>query len=778
MLGDIRYSARIFRRSPAFSATVVLTLALGIGVTTAMFSVVNGILLRPLPYSNQSALTTGPSTSVDVWSQWRRETTAFDDIALYDFGRAPLLLAGDDTVRLRQAAVTSNLLSVLGVRPIVGRDFRPSDSEPGAEPVAILTYYAWQQYFGGRIDVIDTIAPFEPVRRRVIGVLPADFLFPMRFIASVGEVRTLTPLEVPGRSSSSFRVVARLKPGVTLAQARAETVAVVPHQTPVTAAAASVTTLADAILSRSRAALWMLFGAVGGLLLIACANAGNLLFAKGAEARREFAVRLALGAGRSELVRLVVIQSCTLTVAGGMLGVLLTYVSFDALLSLVPPQLPRLSNISIDRWVLSFAVALSLVSGTTLGLFPAWHLTRGELQSTLQTQERATLPAQRLRLIVLATEVALAFVLLSGAVLFGNSFIRLLRVDLGFAPRDVLTLRVDMLESRYPTVKEQRAFLDAALDRIGTLAGVTSVAASEMLPVTPMQRGGSVLAIDAPSTGSADAEPRVISPGYFETMSIDLVLGRPLDRRDSSGASPVAVINEALARRLWSDSNPIGRRIRFENEVREVVGIVRDVRGFAVDTVPEPQIYIPYAQSWLVPRRLVIRTHGEPAAFAAAVRQELRALDSRVAVESLQPLTTHVAASIAQPRFHAWLLAVFGASGLLLAAVGIAGIVAYAVSRRTREIGIRIALGARHRDIVRAVTRPSLVAVGVGLSVGLASTIVLGRVARAFLYEVDAHDPLTLSVVVVVLGGIALAAAWIPARRAQRIDPLVALRTE
>ena len=778
MLGDIRYSARIFRRSPAFSATVVLTLALGIGVTTAMFSVVNGVLLRPLPYSKPSALITGPSTSAEIWSQWRRETAAFDDIALYDFGRAPLLLAGDDTVRLRQAAVTSNMLSVLGVRPMVGRDFRPSDTEPGAEPVAMLTYCAWQLHFGGRLDVIDTIAPFEPVRRRIVGVLPADFLFPMRFIASVGEVRTLTPLEVPARSGASYGVVARLKSGVTLAQARAETAGVVPHQTPGPAAAASVTTLADAILRRSRATLLMLFGAVGCLLLIACANAGNLLFARGAEARREFAVRLALGAGRSDLVRLVVIQSCTLAVAGGALGVLLTYASFDALLSLLPPQLPRLSNVSVDRWVLGFAVALSLISGTALGLFPACHLTRGELQSTLQTYERATLPAQRLRLIVLATEVALAFVLLSGAALFGNSLLRLLRVDLGFVPRNVLTLRVDMLESHYPTVKDQRAFLDAALERIGALAGVTSVAAAEILPVTPMKRGGSVLAIDAPSTGSADVEPRVISPGYFETMGIEIVLGRPLDRQDSSGTSPVAAINEALARRLWPDSSPIGRRIRFENEVREVVGVVRDERDFAVDTEPEPQVYVPYAQSWLVPRRLVIRTHGEPGAFIADVRQELRALDSRVAVESLQPLATHVTASIAQPRFHALLLAIFGASGVLLASVGIAGTVAYAVSRRTREIGIRIALGARQRDIVRAVMVPSLVAVGVGLSAGLAATIVFGRLVRAFLYEVDAHDPLTLSVVIVLMAGIALAAAWFPARRAQRIDPLVALRTE
>lgn len=784
MLRDIRYSARLFRCSPAFSATVVLTLALGIGLTTAIFSVVNGVLLRPLPYSNPSALITARFVSSEALLEWRSTTTALTDIAAYDFGHAPLMLISDETVQLRQALVSPNLLSVLGVRPVVGRDFQPQDSEPGAEPVVMLTYRTWQQQFGGQVDIVGQVARFEPVGRRVIGVLPADFMFPMRLVVAAGEARILTPIEMPARQGSTFPVVARLKPGATLAQARTEELSIVRQPVPSggVPAASRVTPLAEVLLGGSRPSLMMLFGAVGFLFLIACANVGNLLFAKGAEARREFAVRFALGASRRQLARLVLVQSCTLSVVGGLAGVLLAYASFDALMSFVPAQLPRAAGISIDQSVLGFAFALSLISGAALGLFPAWHLSRGAVQSTLQTQDRATLPAQRLRLAILATEVTLAVVLLAGAALFARSFVRLVGVDLGFAPRNVLTLRVRTLQSKYSTVDQQRAFLEEALDRLAALPGVTAVAAVEMLPVTRARRGGAVMAAAGPVGAPIDAEPRVISPGYFETMGIDVVMGRPFDRRDSSGAPQVAVINETLAQRLWPGARADGQRLRYESygkvEVREVIGVVRNVRGFAVDAKADPQLYLPYPQSWLVPPQFVIRTAGDPEHFVAAVRHELRLLDSRAAVENIQPLTAHVAASIAQPRFQAWLLAVFGASGLLLAAVGIGGVVAYSVSRQTREIGIRMALGAGRRDVMRAVTAPSLVALGIGLAAGLAAALALGRVARAFLFEIEPHDPLTLGAVIVALGATALVAAWLPARRAQRIDPLVALRAE
>ena len=413
MLRHVRHSVRLFRASPAFSATVILTIALGIGLNTAIFSVVYGVLLRPLPYSNPATLITGPSISTDTWIDWRRRTAALDDIALYDFSVPQLLFAGEETARVRQATVSSNLLSVLGVRPVVGRDFQTADSELGAEPVVMLTYGAWQEYFGGRSDVVGAVAPFDPAGRRVIGVLPANFVFPMRLIASAGAVRMLTPLSARPPKNSTFAVIGRLKRGATLAGARAEYLATVPHaerqsHVPI---APNWTTVDEAMLGASRPPLLMLLGAVGFLLFIACGNVGNLLFAKGAEARKDLAVRFALGARRRDLVGQIIIQSCTLSITGGLLGVLVAYVGFDAFMSLVPTQLPRASEISLDIRVLGFAFLLSVMSGATVSLFPAWYLTRGEFQSTIQSQGRATLPAQRLRLITLTTEIALSVVL-------------------------------------------------------------------------------------------------------------------------------------------------------------------------------------------------------------------------------------------------------------------------------------------------------------------------------------------------------------------------------
>jgi putative ABC transport system permease protein len=781
MLRDIRYAVRLIRRSPSFSITVVLTLALGVGLNTAIFSIVNGVLLRPLPYTDPSDLVTGMSLSSEASSDWRHRTMALVDIALYDFSVAPLLLAGDETVRLRQATVSSNFLSVLGVPPVMGRNFRAADSEPGAEPVTILTYRTWEQNFGARSDIIGSLAPFEPLPRRVVGVLPPGFVFPMGLAASTHEVRMLTPISMPARAGYTFNAVGRLKSGATLAEARAEELAIVPRTVPPNGApvGSNLISVSEALLGGSRPSLLLLFGAVGLLLLIACANVGNLLFARGVASRQEFAVRFALGASRRELGRLIVIQSCTLSLAGGLLGVLFTYWTFDALKSFVPPQLPRAADVGIDIRVLGFAFFLSLISGATLALFPAWHLSRGGFRSALYTHDRATLPGQRGRLVVLASQVALAVVLLSGAALFVQSFVRLLGTDLGFAPQRVLTLQLTTLQSRYSTLEQQRTFLRGTLDRLGTVSGVASVGAVELLPVTRARRGGQVVAVGKGESEPVDAEPRVVSESYFEAMGIDVLLGRPLNRQDGSTAPHVALVNETLARRLWPGGNPIGQHIRYEKEgLLEVVGVVRDVRGYAVDTRPEPQIYIPYSQSWLVPQRLVIRTHGSPEALASAVRRELRVLDARAAAENIQPLSAHVAASIAQPRFLAWLLGIFGGSGLLLATVGIAGVVAYAVSQRTREVGIRIALGASKLDVIRAVVGPSVGAVAVGLMVGVGVAAASGRLARAFLFEIDPHNPLTLSLVVVVLGGAAVGAAYHPARRATLIDPLLALRAD
>jgi putative ABC transport system permease protein len=363
--------------------------------------------------------------------------------------------------------------------------------------------------------------------------------------------------------------------------------------------------------------------------------------------------------------------------------------------------------------------------------------------------------------------------------LFARSFVRLLGVDLGFVPEHVLTLKVRTLESRYSTVDQQRAFLDDVLSHVATVHGVTAASAIELLPVTRARRSGSVVTANGGTAGSIEAEPRVISAGYFETMSIGLVLGRSFSRSDVSGSPQVAIVNEGLARRLWPDSNPLGQQIRYENEEpRTVIGVVRDVRTYAVDMTPGPQVYIPYSQTWLVPQQLVVRTDGNPTTVISALRWQIRAVDAHASAEDIQPLTEYVASSIAQPRFEAWLLAVFGCCGLVLTIVGMAGVVVYAVSQGRREIGIRIALGASRRNVIGTVMAPSLVAVAIGLSTGVGAALALGQFARAFLFEIQPHDPVTLSGVVAILGTTALVSAWLPARRATRIDPILALRAE
>jgi putative ABC transport system permease protein len=779
MLRDLHHSTRVLRRNPAFSVTVILTLALGIGLTTAIFTVVYGVLLRPLPYSNPAALVTGPAVSLDKWSEWRRETHAFEDIGLYDFGVEQLLFAGEQTSRVRQAAISSNLLSILGVRPILGRDFQAEDSEAGAEPVVMLTDAAWRLNFGAREDVVGTVAPFDPVGRRVIGVLPADFVFPMRSSPTL-VVRMLTPIGSHRSPGDRFNVVARLRQGATLTQARAEELANIGRVASenLVPATPRVMPLAETMLGANRQALMMLLGAVGFLLLIACANVTNLLFAKGADAHREFAIRIALGASRGDVARLILVQSCMLALAGGALGLLCTYATFDGLMALVPRELPRSSDISLDAHVFGFAFLLSFISGAALGIFPAWQLARGDFQASLRSHERVTLPARQLRLIVLAAEVSLTVVLLCGAALLARSFIRLSSVDLGFIPRHVLALHVRKIDSRYPTVEGQREFLGQVLDRIAQLPAVTSAGAVEMLPVTGARRGGEPVAVDGIAS-PIRAEPRVISPGYVDAMSVSLSLGRQFAAADVAGAPQVAIVNETFARMAWPGVNPIGRRLQYEGDKsREVVGVMRDVRIFAFDMPPEPQIYIPYGQTWLVPQQLVVHTVGDPAIFAEAVRREIQQVDSRASAEDVEPLSTYVAAAIAQPRFRTSLLAIFASSGLLLAVVGVAGVVSYGVSRRRRELGIRVALGAQRRDLVRTVMTPSLVAVGLGTLVGVAGALALGRLVRVFLFEIEPYDPLMLGASVAVLALTAVASAWVPARRAARVDPLSALRAE
>jgi len=778
MFHEARQSLRPLYRRPAASIAIVLTTALGIGLTSAVFGIVDAVLLRPLPYRDPSALVTTRGVSHDQIESWRSRTRVLTDIAYFNLNFAPLVLNADESVQLRQGAVSSNLLDTLGVTPIRGRRFTPDDARTGAEPVAILTYGAWQDHFGGRSSVIGEVVPTEPVPVRIVAVLPPDFLFPMRALPALGGTRILTVLTASRRDESPTAVVARRAPATTLEQVRAEESALLNQSAinaPRPAQAADLTTM---MVGGHRSSLFLLLGAVGLLLLIACANVTHLFLARCLDARRELAVRLAVGANRSDIVRLLLTQSCALSLVGGLVGLFVAYLSVDALIALAPAPLPRAGDAGIDGRVVAFGSALSLASGAVVGVLTAWYLSRADTQQTLRQDDRTAAASQRLRHVLTTMEVAFAVVLLAGAGLALNSFVRLLWVDTGFDSKRVLTLRARGVESRYPTPERQRELLDRMLERLTMLQGVERAGAVDLLPVTRATAGGSVIPIDrAGPAASVDAEPRTVAGDYFAAMRIELVRGRAFDRRDVAASPRVAIVNEALARQL-GEADTVGRRVRHRNVDREIVGIVRDVRTLAVDTAPSAQIYLPHAQTTSVPPQIVIRTTVQPEAMAAAIRAEIHAIEPRVVLENMRPLSQHVASSIAQPRFQTWLLGVFGTSGLLLVAVGVGGIVSSTISRRTRELGIRVALGARALDVIRAVAGTSLAAVGAGLALGLLGALSLSRLAKAFLYEVEPTDPWTLAGVVVVLALVAMVAAALPARRALGIDPIVALRSD
>jgi putative ABC transport system permease protein len=735
------------------------------------------VLLKPLPYREPAQLVTTRSVPAKAREEWRLRTRALSEIAYYHVSGAPLLLAGGEAARLRQGAVSHNFLQTLGVTPAMGRAFTRMDAESGAEPVVILTHGAWLEHFGGRSSVVGELAPFEPVRRRIIGVLPTEFVFPMQPLAALGDARILTVIPLARSADDAYPIVARIAPGASLDQVRAEEAAIARSDKGETRTAQS-THLATAILGRNRGTLAMLLTAVGLLLLIACANVTHLLLARTIDARRELEIRLALGAGRTRVARMVLLQGLALCLVGGLLGVTVAYLAFDLFKALTPVPLPRADAAGIDARVLAFAVALSVASGVLVSLLPAWHISGTDPFDALQAGARMTAGPQRLRQVLLALEVALAVILIAGAALAFNSLVRLLRVDLGFAADRVLTLRLRGPESRYPTPEHQRALLNTALERLAALPGVEQVGAVDLLPVTRAVDGGSVTSLDRPELPPIDAEPRMIAGDYFAAMRIDLVRGRGFSASDSLTSPQVAIVNEAFAQRLSSPDDVIGRRIRHRNVDRDIIGVVRDVRTFAVDAAAEPQIYLPHTQTTSIPPRIVLRTAGSPDRLAPLVRGELHALESSAPVEDLRTLSSHVAASLAHPRFQASLLTTFGLSSLLLIAVGVAGIVSFAVARRTREIGVRVALGASSADVVRAVIGRPLVAVVAGLICGLGGALMLGRGARLLLYEIEPNDPSTLAAVAATVLLTTVAAAAIPARRAVRVDPIAALRTD
>ncbi len=800
MLQDLRQAARSLLKRPGLIAVVLLTLALGIGATTAIWSVVSHVLLRPLPYPE-------PARLVQIWTKfpqvrsdrfplghaeywdYRAESTLYDEVAAYA-ERPAVLTGGGEPLRLVSGHVTASLWPVLGRRPQRGRTFGEEEEEANA-PVVVLSHGLWQSRFGGEPEIVGRTIQLDGIPRTVIGVMPADFRFPYR------EVALWVPLRLfkERRDNHHLRALGRLKAGATLEQVLAEMEVISArwekqheHAHPFNAVSYEAQLLGDV-----EDPLLLIFAAVGFVLVIACVNVAGLLLARGESRYRELGVRAALGAGRRRIVRQLLTESVLLAVVGGALGVLVAVVGLEALLALEPGNLPRIEEVRIDVGVLAFSLVVAVVTGIVFGLVPAWRSSRPNLISALHaTAARSTAGAARqgLRSVLVVVEIAVAMLLVVGASLVLRSFWNLHHVDPGLDSSRVLAARVSLPATAYPESHDVNAFYREAVDRIRTLPGVRSASVVNTLP---LRDGIRMVLLDGPWLGP-DEEPvgvdvTMVGAEYFRTLGVPVVRGRRFTAADREGAPRVAALNETLARMLFADEQSLGRQITIlQSQPREpawdVVAVVRDVPTVGLAQEVRPQIFVPMAQAVTQIRgvtrtaSLVVKTEVDPTGLAGPVRAKIWEIDGELAVSDLQSMESVLSASLIPQRFITTLLAVFSGLALVLAAVGIYGLMAHVVGLRRREFGIRLALGARPAQLLRLVLGRGLVLAGLGVVIGLAFALAASYVLESLLYGVGNHDPLSFASTAVLLAAAAALACWVPARRAARADPAVTLREE
>jgi putative ABC transport system permease protein len=805
MRHDLTYAVRGLLRRPVFTSVAILTLALGIGANAAIFSVVSAVLLRPLPYPDPDRLmmlwTYNPRQGFDKdvgtypnFDDWRKQNTSFERLAAYTAGSYTLTGAGDPA-QIYGAIVTPGFFEALGIAPASGRAFDERETTAAGDRVVILSHGIWQRRFGGDAAIVGRSVTLNGVSHEVVGVMPEKFAYP-----EDTELWTaLAPSErfarmMQSRGAFWLRVIGRLRAGVTRASAQSEMdgiAARLERQYPANEGlGVRLVPMHEEIVGDVKRPLLILLGAVGFVLLIACANVANLLLTRAASRQKELAIRGALGAGRGRLVRQLLTESVLLGAVGGAAGLLLAAWSVDLLHTLAPSNVPRLALVAIDPRVLAYTACASLFTGLVFGLAPAFQGTAGAGEALKEGGRAGAEGARgrRLRSALAVVEIATALVLLIGAGLLVRSFIALGRVRLGFEPRQILALQIELPRAKYSQGPQVNAFYEQLISRVAALPGVETAASSSslLLPSLPNSAG---LMVEGrpPATGSGRNIPvpfDSVTPTFFEALRIPLVKGRLFNKNDVPGGLPVALVNQAFVRRFFPSEDPIGRRVAFgrapdaDTTWMTIVGVVGDTRRGGLDRPPWAELYYPHAQAPDRRMYVIARTSGDPMSLARAAQAEVWAVDRDQPVSSVRTLETLLARAQANRRFTTLLLGIFAAVALILAAIGVYGVIAYSTQQRTQEIGIRVALGATERHVIRMVIVEGLKIGICGMAIGVAAAFVLTRLMSGLLFEVGERDPLTFVSLPVLLMTLAVAASWIPARRAVRIDPIVALRAE
>jgi putative ABC transport system permease protein len=805
LLNDLRYAARMMGKNPGFTLIAVITLALGIGANTAIFTVVNAVLLRPLGFHDPSRLVIvaekSPyptiTTSYENYVDWRAQSQSFESMEGTRGATIALTGAGDPE-RLNSRYATAGLFPLLGVDAVVGRTFRAEEDAAGGAPVVLLSYGLWQRRFGGAADAVGKSITLDSRPYTIVGVLPKGF----ELLQPADVFLPFTPwaktLPDDRNWHPGIYAVARLKPGVTREQARTEMVGItkrLENQYPEynTGISADVVGLQDRLVQNVRPALLLLLGAVSFVLLIACVNVANLLLARAASRGREIAIRTSMGASRWRIVRGLLTESVLIAVTGGALGLLVASAALGPLLHMAEGSVPQIFSVGLDRSVLLFTLVVSVLTGLVFGIVPALRTGKIDLRETLNEGSRGSTTGRghhRILGALVATEIAVALLLLIGSGLLLRSFSRLQEVSPGFQPDHLLVADLPLSQNAYAKPELRYEFFDRLVERAKTLPGVKSAGAASFLPVSG---GGSLIQFNIegrpPKTPHdyVAAGYRTVTPQYMETMGVPLLQGRNIAAGDVEKAPAVVVINASMARTYFPGENPLGKRMQIgatpDKDVpyMEIVGVVGDVLQ-GLDTDAKAEMYLPYRQADTVlpvfQLSVVLQTSGDPRLQAAALRSAVREIDPNQPVVKIRTMEENMATSVTEPRFRTWLIGIFAALALVLAAVGIYGVMSYSVNQRTNEMGIRVTLGAQPNDVFRIVVGEGLRLALIGVGVGLIGALAATRVLRTFLYGVSAIDPVTFAVTAALLILVAVAACYFPARRATRVDPMVALRYE